>query len=162
MTAFKQLSGNKRDAGFSLVEMLVVLAILGLATSLLSSFQVNRDHQNNARQLARDIRGIFEVSRLSAIERGVTGLVTVDLEQRTVESSAKRAPFVKIGDRMDVELRTGIGLVESADRGSIVFYSDGTASGGAIRIADPAGREYEVSVHWLTGVIRIRQPRYGG
>lgn len=116
---------NSREGGFTLVEMLVVLTILGIAAVLL----VGRMDQ--APRFAR--------------ERDVAVLET--------QVAAARHEAVRTGTtvRLDPAEAIGGAAVEGAVFGpGLALYADGSTSGGMITIGDVP----VLTVDWLTGEAR--------
>ncbi len=132
---------NHRQAGFSLLEMVVVLAILGLALRLVLMRGPMHSPRLDAQVAARDLVGALRVARGRAIaeNRPVTMAFAGNL-YRIAGSAAQPVPH-------DVTL-TG--------NGAISFAPDGSSSGGVVVVQAAASR-IAVLVDWLTGRVRTRQ-----
>jgi general secretion pathway protein H len=142
-----------RDAGFSLLELLVVLVIAALAAAVSwPRFRAGVPQgavQSAALQLAAGLR----VARAEARRTATAQTVTLDLDTRTYSSSAQAGSraFAK-GIEMDV---TGAGLMWVGERAvQLQFHPSGAASGGEITLRD-GQRAARVTVDWLTGATTI-------
>lgn len=131
----------RREAGFSLLEMIVVLVILGLAVGLVLARGPMHSTRLDAQVAVRDLVGTLRLARGRAIaeDRPVTVALSANLYQ--IEgSAAQRVPS-------DVTL-TG--------NAAIRFAPDGSSSGGVITVQAAALR-IAVLVDWLTGRVRTRE-----
>jgi general secretion pathway protein H len=128
-----------RESGFTLLEMIIVLVILGLMLALV----VTRGPMHSARldteAAARELAGALRLARGRAIaqDRSVSIVLTphtyqVDgLPQHTVPA--------------DVAL---------AGNASIRFAPDGSSSGGTLLVQTPTSRT-TIVVSWLTGSVEV-------
>ena len=138
------LASGAADAGFTLLEMLVVVGILGLLTAV--AFPAVRPALAHiAAESARsDLAANLRRARAQAIRRQATVEVQITPTARG---------YVWNGHR--VELPGGAHL--TADIGGLSFASDGASSGGHCAIAWD-GRALDVDVDPGTGVVRL-EPR---
>jgi general secretion pathway protein H len=138
-------TGRRGEAGFTLTELLVVLAIIGLLVAaipvLLRSAIPGTQALAAARSLANDLR----LARGLAIARGATISVTFD--------PARQVYAVAPGG--DVHVLPNHIRFALAQRGTAIgFYPDGSSNGGAVFVGD-GGTRHRVAADWLTGRISI-------
>jgi general secretion pathway protein H len=146
-------AGNRADGdGFTLLELLVVLVILGLTITLAVPMFTHAMPGVEAKAAARDVAAMMRAAHSLAITGNREVTVAVDLDRRTVELAGARSRTIAKG--------IGIGLYTAAeeliDRGAgrIRFYPDGTSTGGRVRLS--AGeRKYDVTVDWISGSVKI-------
>jgi general secretion pathway protein H len=134
-----------QNAGFTLIETIVVLVILGLALSIVAGFLPRRN----------------ATLELSAATARVTGALRLARSRAMAES--RPVPFAAIpgghGFRLDnaaVALGPGTTLVMVQPR-PIVFAPDGSASGGSLRVSVD-GRQSVIQIDWLTGRVSVAGP----
>jgi general secretion pathway protein H len=139
-------------AGFTLIELIVVLAILGLVAGI-GVAQVGGRPTDRVRldAAARHLAEALRVSRAAAVMRNAEVALTVDADARTFESAAVSPQHID----PDIAIRLTIAEPEraSATRGGFRFFPDGSSTGGEIALA-LRGREARVCVNWLSGATR--------
>lgn len=131
------------DGGFTLIEMLVVLVVLGIMIGLVVAHGPSRSVGLDARMAANMLAGTLRAARSEAIATDRSVTVVVDRLTGTV----------RIGDR-PARL---IGAQVAAGQ-PIVFAPDGSSSGGQIAVI--AGTVHKaIAVDWLTGRVSIVDAR---
>ncbi|MAC35447.1 MAG: general secretion pathway protein GspH [Haliea sp.] len=146
--------GPRGSTGFSLLELMVALAIAGLILALAVPASTTLYDNIRYRQAVRDAVTLFASARHLALDTGRRQDVVVDPEARTLTLDGRTHA-----------LPAGVGLTVHAARelsggreGVIRFYPEGGASGGGIDIETRGGGGVKVVVDWLTG--GVEQERY--
>jgi len=146
---------ERRTRGFTLIEILVVLALAGLILAvtppLLSKAMPGLQLKSTARELAAGLR----FARSRAVSQRTEAVLTLDLEARSATVSG-RDKSLSIPEEFDVELVSTRGEMESDTQGSIRFYPDGTSTGGRITLGYKGGG-YDLDVDWLTGRVSLAE-----
>lgn len=141
------------DAGFSLVEMLVVIAILALTTAMLFAATPQWAKRTTISSNARSIQALLDRARYLAIMRAALVEVTINTDKREI---ALEEDKVRLSPEVSLSATIGTVIVRPAASGAIVFRHDGSSSGGRIVLADQTTR-IEIINLWLTGLTRIAQ-----
>jgi general secretion pathway protein H len=138
--------------GLTLIEILVVLAIIALVTAIalpMVTGTSNAEMRSAARQLASGLR----LARSEAVSQRRETFLVIDIAGRRfkVDKDVREHPLPK-----NVELKLFTAQKDLVDEkvGSIRFYPDGGSNGGRITLGS-GDRKYEVDVDWLTGRVAI-------
>lgn len=146
-----------RARGFSLLELLVAITIVGvvLAAAVPSSARFYESMQRRA--AIRDVITLFASAREKALTSGVSQDVFVRPATRRLWL-AEKDHVLPEGLTLMVH---GAAELNLDDIGVIRFYADGSASGGGVDIQRPDGSGTRISVDWLVGSVR-QQPLVSG
>jgi general secretion pathway protein H len=146
------MSGHDQDmAGFTLVELLVVMTILALVAGLAMPILARPSATVRLQTAARDLIGALRATRAAAIARNAEVMLTIDVERRSFESPAvPRRSFAR-----DIAARVTFAEPERQGRtaGGFRFFADGSATGGDVRLALDGG-EARICLDWFTGEAR--------
>jgi general secretion pathway protein H len=138
-------AGRGHEAGFTLTELLVVLAIIGLLITatpvLIQSALPGMRSLAATRTLADDLRQ----ARGLAISRGMTTRVSFD--------TAHQVYIVDPGHRRH-SLPDAVPFSLPDGRTAIDFLPDGSSSGGIVFIGEGAHR-HRISSDWASGRIAV-------
>lgn len=141
-----------RTRGFTLLELMVVIVIVASISTLAGVNLVGRersDIESVARTLMTDLRYV----RSRAMVDNIDTEISFDL---AANSYASRQANIERSLPKTLSLRLTIDQHEIGDsRGKIVFYPDGSSSGGEIRLLK-SGRTLEVATSWLNGYVELR------
>jgi general secretion pathway protein H len=127
------MTSRNRGEGFTLLEMLVVIAIMGVALLLIIGYGRPHSEAMEMQAGARAVAASMRAARGQAIDQG-----------HPVAFALPRLP-------------ASVTATIQAPPGGIVFAPDGSASGGRV-VLDGPGQELAVTADWLTGQVQINAP----
>lgn len=142
-------SAAKAQAGFSLLEMLLALSLLALAAGLAAPRLGVLPASRLVMADADAATALLRRARLAAVAGNRMVSVVFDVEARSIAADGQT---VRLNRSHIWTLRTGAALRPADGHGRMIFYPDGSASGGQLRIAHDA-RAALVRVDWLSGRI---------
>lgn len=145
------MSASRR--GFTLVELLVVLAIGGLLLTLTPPLITAALPGVELKAGARRAAGALRQTRELAIASGSETVWLIDTESSRyqIEGQARRGA---LPDGIDIELVAARDELRNEHLGGIRFFPDGSSSGGRV-ILKRGDSGYQVGVNWLTGRILV-------
>jgi general secretion pathway protein H len=138
-------------AGFSLIEMLAALAILGLVAGLATQLGGRPSPRLRVESATRSLCAALRQTRMRAIAGNEEMALTIDLRRKAFFSPVVAETPLPNDARIDL----AVSSVErrSRDRADVAFYPSGGSSGGELTIA-LAGVRAQIAVNWLTGATR--------
>ncbi len=144
-----------RQAGFTLLELLVVLAIAGLTLTVVPPLFSNAMPTLTIRGAAHDLALELNRTRGQAITRNLTQEIRLLPEQRLYIAGEKSSRHV-LPEDVKLSVENGILLDELSGEQAVRFFPDGSASGGVISLSNEQ-RRYELEINWLTGRVLTRE-----
>lgn len=143
------LAITRSSAGYTLLELLVVVTIMALAASVAFPFVAGQT-SNSVRLAAatRVFAGALRSTRANAILRDTQAILVIDVRQHTLSSPA--LPVRPFDSDIAVRLKVAEPERLSLSRAGIRFYPDGTSTGGDLYLS-LHGQESHICVNWLTG-----------
>lgn len=145
-------SCERRQRGFTLIEMIVVLVIMGLTLSLLVTRGPWRSRTLVAKGAAGEIAAALREARSEAIGSNRPVSLIVNLKQHSYRIGSH--PAKRLPPELQVSLLTTQGEIRSTAEAGIRFDPDGSSTGGRVELAD-GKRKLQVGVDWLTGRVRV-------
>jgi general secretion pathway protein H len=143
-------------AGFSLIELLVVMAIMGLALVLIVGYKAPWSAGLDLRATAAQLAAGLRLARSQAIAENRPVALALDLAGHRYQIGG--AAPLNLPPRLSLALLTVSGERRTATLGDIRFNPDGSSTGGRIELADGA-RRIAVGVDWLTGRVTVADVR---
>jgi general secretion pathway protein H len=145
--------GPGASRGYTLLEILLVLGLLGLTAALALPALV-QPSGTELRTAAGTVAAGLRRAREAAVNGQAATSLTLDLEARSFQVSGA-ASGRQLPARLELSLFTAESEIESDRRGRIRFFPDGSSTGGRVTLAS-GERRYVVDVDWLTGQVRVR------
>jgi len=137
----------KCRAGFTLMEMLVVLAIIGLAAGLASQLVRPPSPKLRVEASARAICSAARAAHARAVAANQETALYLDVGRKSFRSTVTGETTIPAEARINLSVA---GDQRRGREGRIVFFPSGGSTGGDISI-DMAGNRAHVGVNWLTG-----------
>jgi general secretion pathway protein H len=142
----------RRQAGFTLLEMIIVLVIMGLAIGIVAARGPQHSHGLEMRTLVASMTRTLRAARGRAIASNRTIVVAIDGQRHSL--SVTGGPSLQLPEALGVTAAAGPAGRPGLAAIAIRFAPDGSSSGGRILLADGQHR-IGIGVDWLTGRISV-------
>ncbi|MDP2827035.1 MAG: GspH/FimT family pseudopilin [Sulfuricellaceae bacterium] len=141
------------SAGFTLIEVLVVMVLMLLTLSLVpplfSSGASGVELKAAARQLAAGLRK----ARSQAVTSRREAALELNVEQKYFNLGGDKKTY-RLPAKVDLSLFTAESERTGEKIGSVRFFPDGSSTGGRVTLTG-GKQEYRVDIDWLTGQVSI-------
>jgi general secretion pathway protein H len=139
--------------GFTLLEVLVVLALLAMTYALIPPMINIGGSTTELKAASRQVAAGLRNARSQAIVSRSETTLTMDVEARNFRLTGN-SKLYKLPHQAEIGIFTAQGEVMGGNIAAIRFYPDGSSTGGRVTLAMGA-RKYDVDVDWLTGQVEI-------
>lgn len=146
--------------GFSLLEVLLVVAIIAIASVLAAAAMSGGFEGLQLRASAKEIAANLRYTRAQAIATGQPQRFTIDPRAHTWQAPNGRDG--EIPDKLGIVFTGAREVQPRAGEGAILFFADGAATGGRVQLQSSARRgarrpAWNIDVAWLTGEVRLQR-----
>ena len=148
---------RRLPSGFSLLEMLLVMALIAAASVLAVAAFGGGMQGMKLRAGAKDLAAQMRFARAVAISSGQPQDVIIDPQARRWEGAKGRSGSLPDGGEVVFTGALASQFVDGAaagGKGAVRFFPDGAATGGRVRMLANGGG-WDVDVGWLTGEVRM-------
>ncbi len=144
-----------RRNGFTMMEILIVLAIMGIVAALTVPMFGDGVSNSALKGAARELAAGLRFARSEAVAKRHETFVAIDLAGRRFKVADDPVEH-QLPKTAELKLFTAQSDIVNESTGAIRFFPDGGSNGGRITIAS-GERKYDVDVDWLTGRVTILQ-----
>jgi general secretion pathway protein H len=164
---------SRSTRGFTLLELIVVLVIIGLMAVLVVPRLVGPLANLDLKTASQKISASLRYARSQAAAEKTTYVALFDFEKnRLVIINPPTTPAEPTNSEKDgpggsktydlpgkVRLAKGTSREGEFHSGSfrIFFFPSGGSSGGEITVANERGRQYKITVDFITGTVRLAE-----
>ncbi len=145
--------GTGKDRGFTLLELMVVLALLTLLIGLVLPGLLKSYQREQERSKIRRFLTMLRTARSEAVTRHQRVRLAVDVDTGHYQLEGLAGHGI-----LNLRLKDPHLVWEDMDRrrGYIIFYPDGSSSGGKLVIINSVGRQYRVEIDTITGRMNLK------
>ena len=160
-----------KEKGFSLVELMLVVVIMGIAATFIAPSLKSYDKSRSLHDAAHSLAGMFRYVQSMSAARGIRYKVTVLPQPPWLRLQAETSPLEKPGEFTEVKFPSviqmkalnaceSIKVKEVRPEGNIYveeigFYPDGSTSSVFCFVSNANQKVYTVALVGLTGICMV-------
>jgi general secretion pathway protein H len=163
----KKLSGNRSSPGgcnvnhgmmirgFSLIEILIVLVIAVIIMGVVGPKISSGISSVKFKSITKEVVSGLRYARMKSITENRKIEFIVNLEQHfyRIDEENKNHP---IPEDIEITLVTASTQVIGEEQGSIIYFPDGSSSGGRVTLETEQQKRL-IDVNWLTGMVEVSE-----
>ncbi|MFN7043199.1 MAG: GspH/FimT family pseudopilin [Acidovorax temperans] len=138
-----------RERGFTLVELMVVFAIMALVAGLVPMAYGRMRDASEYREAVRTIMSQLRSARVVAVNEGRETRFAIDLHKR--HYGLEGTPGKDLPEPLKLRVTVADREIAPDGRASIRFLPSGGATGGSIEVLRAPGSGTRLRVDWLSG-----------
>jgi general secretion pathway protein H len=147
---------DSAERGFTLIEMIVVIAVMAIAVAMLEQIGRRPGDTTRMRAADREIADTLRLARSQAVMENRRVAVVFDVASGSWYLAP--GPRRSLPDGVRARLLTTRGEVADPTLGRIGFRPDGSSSGGRLTL-DGNAMTMAIGVDWLSGRVSIAEIR---
>ena len=144
---------RSRQVGFTLLELLIVLVLMGIIASVVIPIFGPGVSTTALKRSAREVAAGLRLARSQAIAQRTEAVLELDVAARSFRVPPDPT-LHQMPEGIDLKLYTAQRDLVNERVGAVRFFPDGGSNGGRITLA-AGDRKYDVDVDWLTGRVAI-------
>jgi general secretion pathway protein H len=141
------------EAGFALIEILCVLAIIGMLAAIILPAIPRATSRARLESYAVETAALLKADRNSALRRQIHVATRIDAASRSIRSGIT-GRVIRLPSDVSLDAILASRCADRNTGRSIDFFPSGMSCGGTIALSRP-GMGFEVRVNWLTGGVEI-------
>ena len=158
-------------AGFALIELLVVLVIIGLVSAVVVPRLFSTLGNLNLKTAAQQTAATLRYDRSKAVAEKLSRAAVFNLEARSVRcfsmgvvSSVEKQDRIEAAKAdMTFQMPEGVRIqkavfgedVYETGEFTVLFYPNGSSTGGAVVLAGESGKRFEIMIDAITGIVKV-------
>jgi general secretion pathway protein H len=146
-------NGARAEQGFTLLEVVCVLAILAILAGLVFPLLPHTTSRARLESYAVATAALLKSDRNAALRRQIEIETEINAEKRLVRSGATGRSLL-IPDDVSFEALLSARCNRTLAGSGVTFFPSGMSCGGVVALSRSAN-SYEIRINWLTGGIEV-------
>jgi type II secretion system protein H len=153
-----QSVGNRKDKGFTLLELLVVLILMSLISAFAFPKLYDSISSHELKKSAQDIANTIKLARYKAmvLKKILNLKINIYSNELTLISNSDEKIFLKnISKKINMKFYSEGKIMDYDLRNIIIFFPDGTNTGGKFIIKNKKEDKITITLPNIVGSIKI-------
>ncbi|MGG6462368.1 GspH/FimT family pseudopilin [Solilutibacter silvestris] len=145
---------SRAQQGFTLIEIMLVMALVAIASALVASTISRNSGGQRLRDAAQQIAMGLRQARTEAMRSQVPQRFVLEPGQHRWLVAGR--PAHPIDPDLEVTMTSARELSSNTQEGTIVFFPDGASTGGRVTLSRN-GQRWRSDVNWITGEVVLQR-----
>lgn len=155
---FKKPGGRSSFSGFTLIEVIIVLFIIGIAAGLVGVW-INRGSDSlEIRKFTKEISAVLRYARTRAAAEKKIYCFSIDKEKQALILFTEEVDYKNVAILMDKPIPEDLQMAlldQDEESSHVAFFPRGNSTGGTISILNENGKGYWITINKITGKIDV-------
>jgi prepilin-type N-terminal cleavage/methylation domain-containing protein len=150
---FGSKNSSAKAGGFTLIEIMIVVAIIGIIVAMGVPSIVHAFRKEGMRKAVSDTMEACSSARAASIMSGEDATMTIRLEDRTISGGTFTATFPENVSIEFLSVNLSDNLVDlGAEEAKVIFHGNGTSDEFTILLKDDDGQARKISLEVVTAL----------
>ena len=148
------------SSGFTLVEIIIVLFIIGIASGLVGIWISRGSGNLEIRKFTKDISAVLRYARTRAVSEKKIYSFVIDREEQKCRLYVEDSDYKKVELVMDRDIPENLQMMlqdSDEESSNIDFFPRGNSTGGIIEILKETGTGYLIGINRITGKVDVEK-----
>jgi prepilin-type N-terminal cleavage/methylation domain-containing protein len=160
MKATGHIFGDSQRAGFTLIELIIVLFLVGIIAGLTGLYVGKDSGSLELKKFTKEVSAVMRSARNHAVSEKKIYCLVIDDEELMLRLYSEDTDYKNVTLVMDKAIpeELHMELLGSGREASYVeFFPGGSTTGGVIEITNMKGSRYLISVNRITGKLIVEK-----
>ncbi|MBI5663530.1 MAG: prepilin-type N-terminal cleavage/methylation domain-containing protein [Nitrospirae bacterium] len=150
----------KKQSGFTLVEIIIVLLIIGIASGLVGVWISRGSGTLEIRKFTKEVSAALRYARTRSVSEKKIYCFVIDKEEQKYRLYAENTDYTKIDLVSDIPIPEELQMTlrgSDEEAPNVEFFPRGNSSGGVIEILRENGTGYAIVINRITGKVDVEE-----
>lgn len=150
----------KKQVGFTLIEVIIVLVIIGIASGLVGVWISRGSGSLEIRKFTKSVSATLRYARTRSVSEKKVYCLVIDKEKQKYRLYAEDTDYTKIDLVAEKPIPGELLMTlrgSDEDSPNVEFFPRGNSSGGVIEIVREDGSGYFITINRITGKVDVEK-----
>ena len=160
MKATRHIFGDSKRAGFTLIELIVVLFLVGIIAGLAGLYIGKDTGSLELKKFTREVSIVMRYARNRAVTEKKIYCFVIDKDERMLRLYSEDTDYTNVTLVMDKEIPEELNMDmpgSGRDALYVEFFPGGSTTGGVIEIMNKKGSRFLIMVNRITGKLIVEK-----